>query len=54
MTVQCGGRVCSNDRRQASVIDEVPLGFMRRMLMALVDEPVIEGSSAIGRKRRIM
>lgn len=47
VTVQCGGRVCSSDRRQASVMDEVPLGLMRRILMALVDEPVTEGSSAM-------
>jgi len=37
--------VCSRDRRQASVIDEVPLGLMSRMLMALVEVPVTEGSS---------
>lgn len=47
VTVQYGGRVCSNDRRQASVMDEVPLGLMRRILMTLVEEPVTEGSSPI-------
>ena len=34
----------SNERRQASVMDEVPLGFMSRTLMGLVDDPVTEGS----------
>lgn len=33
----------SRDRRHASVIDDVPLGFMRRMLMVLVDFPVTDG-----------
>ena len=44
VTVQCGGRVGWRDRRQASVMDEVPLGLMRRMLIFLVDDPVTEES----------
>jgi hypothetical protein len=43
VTVQWGGRVDSRDRRQASVMDEVPLGFMRRILMVLFDDPVTDG-----------
>jgi hypothetical protein len=43
VTVQYGGRVGCNERRQASVIEEVPLGLMRRILMALVDDPVTTG-----------
>lgn len=43
VTVQCGGRVASRERRHASVMEEVPLGFMRRMLMGLVEVPVTEG-----------
>lgn len=46
VTVQYGGRVVSRDRRQASVIEEVPLGFIRRMLMALVEDPVTLGSES--------
>jgi hypothetical protein len=44
VTVQCGGRVAERERRQASVMEEVPLGFMRRILISLVDVPVTEGS----------
>jgi len=44
VTVQYGGRVGSKERRQPSVIEDVPLGFMRRILMILVEEPVIHGS----------
>lgn len=53
VTVQWGGRVGSRERRQASVIEEVPLGFMRRMLMGRVEEPVTErrGDSAIVKLR---
>jgi hypothetical protein len=47
VTVQCGGNVASNDRKHASVIDEVPLGLIRRMLIDLVEEPVTEGSPLI-------
>ena len=50
MTVQWGGKVGSRERRQASVIDDVPFGFIRRMLMERVDEPVTDmraGDSAI-------
>lgn len=47
VTVQYGGRVGANDRRQASVMDEVPLGLIRRILMGFVEVPVTEGSSAI-------
>ncbi len=47
VTVQYGGNVACNDCRQASVIEAVPLGFMRRILTALVDDPVTEGSSLI-------
>ncbi len=36
----------SRDRKQASVMDEVPLGFMRRMFMVLVEEPVTDGSNS--------
>lgn len=43
VTVQCGGRVTERERRQASVMLAVPLGFMRRMLIALVEVPVTEG-----------
>lgn len=32
------------DLRQASVIEEVPFGFMRSMLMTFVDVPVTDGS----------
>jgi len=42
VTVQYGGRVVSKDLKQASVIEEVPFGLMRRMLIVLVDEPVTE------------
>jgi hypothetical protein len=45
VTVQYGGSVVSNDRKHASVIEEVPLGFMRSMLIVLVEEPVTDGSS---------
>jgi hypothetical protein len=45
VTVQCGGSVDSNDRRHASVIKEVPLGFIRRILIALVEDPVTDGSN---------
>ena len=38
-----GGSVVSSERRQASVMEDVPFGFMRRMLMAFVEEPVTEG-----------
>jgi len=41
--VQCGGKVASNERKHASVIEEVPFGLMRSMLMDLVDDPVTEG-----------
>jgi hypothetical protein len=44
VTVQYGGNVVSKDRRQASVIEDVPLGFIRRMLIDLVEDPVTEGS----------
>jgi hypothetical protein len=43
VTVQCGGRVDSNDLRHASVIDDVPFGFIRRILMLLVEDPVTDG-----------
>jgi hypothetical protein len=43
VTVQCGGNVVSSERRHASVIEDVPFGFMRRMLMAFVENPVTEG-----------
>ena len=43
VTVQEGGRVVSSERRQESVIEEVPLGLMRRTLITLVDVPVIDG-----------
>ena len=42
-TVQCGGSVGSRDRRQASVIEDVPFGLMRSIDIALVEEPVMEG-----------
>jgi len=48
--VQCGGSVGSNERRQASVIDDVPLGFMSRIWIVFIDEPVTDGSSR-GRDR---
>ena len=41
--MQCGGKVASNERKHASVIEEVPFGLMRRMLMDLVDDPVTDG-----------
>lgn len=44
VTVQCGGRVSWRDLRQASVMEDVPLGLMRRMLIVLVDDPVTDGS----------
>jgi hypothetical protein len=40
--VQCGGSVVSKERRHASVIEEVPLGLMRRIWMRLVDFPVTD------------
>ena len=40
VTVQWVGRVDLRDRRQASVMDKVLLGFMRRILMVLFDDPV--------------
>jgi hypothetical protein len=43
VTVQWGGSVVSNERRHASVIEDVPFGFMRSMLMAFVEDPVTEG-----------
>ena len=43
VTVQWGSSVVSNERRRAFVIENVPLGFMRRMLMAFVEDPVTEG-----------
>jgi len=42
VTVQWGGSVVSNERRHASVIEDVPLGFTRRMWMAFVEDPVTE------------
>lgn len=55
VTVQCGGSVSWRERRQASVMDEVPFGFMRRILIVLVEVPVTDGSeidSAIFRGRK--
>jgi len=43
LTVQCGGRVCSKERRQLSVMKEEEFGFTKRMCICLVDVPVIEG-----------
>lgn len=36
----------SSDRKHASVMEDVPLGFMRRMLMTLVEVPVTDGSES--------
>ena len=47
MTVQYGGKVNSSERRHASVMEEVPFGLMRSILMALVELPVTDGSSDI-------
>lgn len=57
------GRVEAREERQAVVMEGVELGFMRRMEMALVEVPVMEGKEVIvgrlvglsgdeGRKRR--
>lgn len=57
------GRVGAREERQAVVMEGVELGFMRRMEMALVEVPVMEGKGVIvgrlvglsgdeGRKRR--
>ncbi len=43
VTVQWGGSVVSRERRHASVIEDVPLGLTRRMLMACFEDPVTEG-----------
>ena len=43
VTVQWGGSVVSNERRHTSVIEDVPFGFMRSMLMAFVEDLVTEG-----------
>jgi hypothetical protein len=47
--------VVSRDRKQASVIEEVPLGFMRSILIDLVEDPVTEErgseSAMTGNKR---
>lgn len=45
VTVQYGGKVNSSERRHASVMEEVPFGLMRSILMALVELPVTDGSS---------
>src|SRR6187402_3927092 len=39
VTVQYGGKVSSRDLRQASVIEEVPLGLINSILITLVDDP---------------
>lgn len=44
VTVQFGGSVCSRERRQAAVMEGVLFGFMRRMLICLVEVPVMDGS----------
>lgn len=49
VTVQCGGRVVSRERRHASVMEDVPLGLINKILIVLVDVPVTEGNSAIFR-----
>jgi hypothetical protein len=43
VTVQYGGKVGSRERRHASVIEDVPFGFMRRIFMVLVEDPVTDG-----------
>lgn len=45
MTVTYGGSVGSRDLRQASVIEGVPFGLMRRTLILRAEEPVMLGSS---------
>lgn len=47
VTVQYGGRVDSRERRHASVMEEVPLGLIKRMLIVLAELPVTEGSSGM-------
>jgi len=42
-TVQYGGRVPSSDLKQALVMDDVPFGLIRRILISLVEVPVIVG-----------
>ncbi len=49
LTVQCGGRVCSKERRQLSVMKEEELGFTKRICIFLLEVPVIEGRVVIVR-----
>lgn len=44
-TVTCGGSVSATLRRQASVMDGVQLGLMRRMEMGRVEVPLTDGSA---------
>jgi len=43
VTVQWSGSAVSNERRHTSVIEDVPFGFMRSMLVAFVEDPETKG-----------
>lgn len=46
VTVTCSGRVGSSDLRHASVIDLVPFGLIRSILMEREEIPVTLGSGS--------